>query len=84
MENKINKIITLDDGEKYMIIDQGNYNERCYFLTSKLDNEDNLMDSFSIMEEIVENSEKLVSAVENKALLKALVDYFGKRVLIED
>lgn len=36
MQNKIHTIITLDDQTKYMIIDQGNYNSKCYFLTSKL------------------------------------------------
>ena len=33
MKNKIDKIITLDDGSKYMIMDQGNYNDKCYFFT---------------------------------------------------
>ena len=79
MENKIDKIITLNDGTKYMIMDQGNYNGKCYFLTSKLDNEENLTETFSIMEETVENGVSTVSAVKDERLLKALAEYFQKR-----
>lgn len=42
MKNRINKIISLDDGSKYMVIDQGNYNQKAYYFTSKLDEEENL------------------------------------------
>lgn len=79
MKNRINKIISLDDGSKYMIIDQGNYNEKAYYLTSKLDDEENLTDTFSIMEETIENNISRVSAVKDEKLLKALAEYFQKR-----
>jgi len=80
MENKINKIITLDNEVKYMIVDQGNYNEKCYFLVSKLDNENNLTDTFSIVEETIIDNEKLISSVKDEKLLKSLANYFNKRV----
>ena len=80
MENKIDKIITLDNEVKYMIIDQGNYNGKCYFLVSKLDNEGNLTDTFSIVEENIVNDEKIISSVKDDNLLKALANYFNKRV----
>lgn len=79
MKNRINKIISLDDGSKYMIIDQGNYNQKAYYLTSKLDNEENLTDTFSIMEETTENDQNIVSPVKDETLLKALAVYFQKR-----
>lgn len=79
MKNRINKIISLDDGSKYMIIDQGNYNQKAYYLTSKLDNEENLTDTFSIMEETIENDQNVVSPVKDETLLKALAVYFQKR-----
>lgn len=80
MENKIDKIITLEDDNKYMIVDQGNYNGKCYFMTSKLDKEGNLTDTFSIVEEVVENGASSVSPVKDERLLKALADYFKNRV----
>jgi hypothetical protein len=63
-----------------MIMDQGNYNGKCYFLTSQLDSNDDLTDKISIFEETVENGEKTVSTVKNEKLLKALAEYFQKRV----
>ena len=80
MENKIDKIITLADGNKYMIVDQGNYNGKCYFMTSKLDNEGSLTDTFSIVEETIENGESILTTVKEEKLLKALATYFKDRI----
>lgn len=75
MENRIDKVITLEDNSKYMILDQGNYNGKSYYLTSKLDENGNLTDGFSILE----NNNEVVSTVEDTKLLNALIDYFKKR-----
>lgn len=79
--NRIGKIIMLDDQMKYMIMDQGNYNQKCYFMMSKLDNFDNLTEEFSIMEEEVVNGESLLSKVTDNQLLEALAKYFRERAL---
>lgn len=79
--NRIGKIIMLDDRTKYMIMDQGNYNQKCYFMMSKLDNFDNLTEEFSIMEEEVVNGESLLSKVTDNQLLEALAKYFRERAL---
>lgn len=79
--NRIGKIIMLDDQTKYMIMDQGNYNQKCYFMMSKLDNFDNLTEKFSIMEEEVVNGESLLSKVTDNQLLEALAKYFRERAL---
>ena len=79
--NRIEKIIMLDDQTKYMIMDQGNYNQKCYFMMSKLDNFDNLTEEFSIMEEEVVNGENLLSKVTDNQLLEALAKYFRERAL---
>ena len=79
MKNKTNQIITLDDNSSFMILDQGNYNGKCYFFVSELDENDNLTDKFNIFEETIENNKTTVKTVEEENLLKALVDYFQKR-----
>lgn len=79
--NRIGKIIMLDDRTKYMIMDQGNYNQKCYFMMSKLDNFDNLTEEFSITEEEVVNGESLLSKVTDNQLLEALAKYFRERAL---
>ena len=76
--NRIGKIIMLDDQTKYMIMDQGNYNQKCYFMMSKFDN---LTEEFSIMEEEVVNGESLLSKVTDNQLLEALAKYFRERAL---
>ena len=80
MGNKIDKVITLDDNTKYMIVDQGNYNGKCYFLVSKLDNDNNLTETISIMEETIENGVSTVTTLKDEKLLKALAEYFEKRM----
>ena len=79
--NRIGKIIMLDDQTKYMIMDQGKYNQKCYFMMSKLDNSDNLTEEFSIMKEEVVNGESLLSKVIDNQLLEALAKYFRERAL---
>lgn len=75
MINKIDKIITLDDGSKYMVIDQGYYNHVSYLYVSKLDQEGNLTDTLSIFEE----KDNTVTIVKDNELLKKLAEYFRKR-----
>lgn len=79
--NRIGKIIMLDDKTKYMIMDQGNYNQTSYFMMSKLDNFDNLTEEFFIMEEEIVNGESLLSKVTDNQLLEALAKYFRERAL---
>ena len=79
MENKIDKIITLSDNTRHMILDQGNYNGKCYFLTSMLDNEDNLSNNLSIVEETNTDGMIIIESVSDEKLLDALIKYFKKR-----
>lgn len=80
MENKIDKIITLGNNKKYMIIDQGNCNNKCYFFASLLDQNENLTDQFSILEETIQDGKKVVTSVKEKDVLDALIAYFKDRI----
>ena len=75
MINKIDKVITLDDSSKYMVIDQGYYDHVSYLYVSKLDQDGNLTDTLSIFEE----KENAVTTVKDNELLKKLAEYFKKR-----
>ena len=79
MQNKIDKIITLDNNDQYMVLDQGNYNGKCYFLTSLLDNNGNLTDEISILEETTDGNKSVVSSIIEERLFNALIEYFKKR-----
>ena len=76
MENNIEKIITLENNSKYMILDQGNYNGKAYYLLSRLDENGNLTNSVSV----VENDNGNINSVEDKALIEALFKYFNRQV----
>ena len=75
MGNNIDKVITLDDDSRYMILDQGNYNGKSYYLTSKLDKDDYLTEDFNIFE----HNDDLLCDVQDEKVFNALVDYFKKR-----
>ena len=73
--NNINTIITVGYGTKYMILDQGNYDNKYYYLTSRLDEEDNLTGEFDILE----YDDGIILPVSDEELVNALVEYFKKR-----
>lgn len=83
MENRIDTIITLSNDTKHMVIDQGNYHGKCYFLTSILDNEENLTGNLTILEERKSNYVTTVKLVNDEKLLKALIKYFIKRAGVD-
>lgn len=76
MKNMIDKVITLSDNSKYMVIDQGNYDGKGYYLASKLDEDGNLKEEFVALE----NNNGIVTTVEDEALFNALIGYFKNRV----
>ena len=84
MENKIDQVITLSNNTKHMILDQGNYNGKAYYLTSILDSEDNLSNNLSILEETKEDGKITVESVKNERILEALIEYFRKRFVVEE
>lgn len=80
MKSRINQIITLDDNSKYLILDQGIYLNKNYFLVSKLsDTLDDLTNHFSVFEETKENNKIKIKSVLNKDLLEKLFVYFENR-----
>ncbi len=72
MENKIDKILTLEDGRKYMILNQAYYHETSYLFVSRLDENGNLTNVFSIMKD----ADGEISPVTDSLLLKAMAEYF--------
>ena len=76
MENNIDNIITLDGKDKYMVMDQGNYNGKAYYLLTKLNEKEELTSVVSI----VENDNGKIESVTDSKLLQALIKYFNDRV----
>lgn len=75
MKNNINKIITLDNKDKYVVVDQGNYDGKPYYLLAKLDENGDLTGKVSV----VEDNNGRIESVTEPDLLEALVKYFNER-----
>lgn len=76
MDNKINKILTLENGAKYMVIDQCSYQRKTFFLLCRIDETGSLTEEVQIVEE----RENFVYEIDNQHTLNVLKDFFDRRL----
>lgn len=77
MDNLINNILTLDNDEKYIVLNQALYQNKNYFLVAKVtDDEEDVLDEFKLLEEIEINGEKALQLVNDKKVVELLTKYF--------
>lgn len=76
MENRINKIITLSNNKKYVVINQAIYKGVNYFFVVRTtDDEKDVTDEFRIVEEVVKDGKSYIRDVEDQQLLELLAKY---------
>ncbi len=77
MENLINSIITFDNDEKYIVLNQATYQGKNYFFVAKttVDSED-VEDEFRLLEETEINNEKALQLVTDEKIISLLTKYF--------
>ncbi len=76
MENRINKIMTLKDGKKYIILNQAIYKEKNYYLAVRItDNGEDVTDEFRIIEEIDKDNKKYIRDVKDEKMIQLLSKY---------
>lgn len=76
MENKINKIITLRNGKKYVVLNQAIYKQKNYFfLVGVTDDEENVTDEFRIVQEVEQEGKKFVKDIHDPQLINLLAKY---------
>lgn len=77
MENLINSILTLDNDEKYMVLNQAVYQNKSYFLVVKVaSNEEDVLDEFKLLEETEVNGQKALQLVKDEKIIDLLTKYF--------
>lgn len=77
MENNINNILTLENDEKYIVVNQAIYQGRNYYLVAKVtDDEEDVLDEFKLLEETNIGEEKAVSLVTDEKTIELLTKYF--------
>ena len=69
-------IITLEDNEKYVLLDEVKVNERKYFLALEVTQEEKPTKHYEIFEEEVEDGESYMTIVEDKNLKESLMVNF--------
>ena len=76
MENRINKIITLKDGKKYIILNQAIYKDTNYFfVVGVTENGEDVTEEFRIVEEVKKDSKKYIRDVKDEKLIQLLSKY---------
>ena len=77
MENLINNIITFENDEKYIVLNQGLYQNKNYFLVAKVTpDEEDVTDEFKLLEETEVNGEKAMQIVTDEKVIELLTKYF--------
>lgn len=77
MENLINSILTLDNDEKYMVLNQALYQNKNYFLVARVtDDEEDVLEEFKLLEETEVNGEKALQLVTDEKIIDLLTKYF--------
>lgn len=78
MENRINQVMELENGKKYVVIKQAVYKDHNYFVSARLtDDEQDILEEYVIFEEVEYKGKKSVKKVTDSNLYKLIVKYVG-------
>lgn len=78
MENRINQVMELENGKKYVVIKQAVYKDHNYFVSARLtDDEQDILEEYVIFEEVEYKGKKSVKKVNDSNLYKLIVKYVG-------
>jgi hypothetical protein len=76
MENKINKIVTLEDGQKYYILKQAIYKNENYFIVAEVtEDEEDLKEKFNILHETVENGDTYIEFETDPKVIQIILSH---------
>ena len=81
MKLDINKIITLGNNEKYLVISHVTNNNRDYYYIAELDeNGKDIKDNYKIMEASLDNEKVFLDEVVGETNLKTVLPLFVKNI----
>lgn len=76
----IDSVITLENGVNCLLLEKVVYDNKNYFLSVVLDEEEEPSDEYVIFNEIIEDNEAYVEKVEDIELIAKLVNLFSDKV----
>jgi len=78
MENRINQVMELADGNKYVVMKQAFYKNENYYVTAKLtENEDDVLEEFLVFKQVNNNGQDCMLKVDDPSLVKLVCKYVG-------
>lgn len=76
MTNKINHILTMEDGMKFLVINQVVYNNKNYYFVARItDDESDIVGEYRIVEEQVDGEDTYLSTVTDQDMIRTLAEY---------
>ena len=78
MDIDVDSVITLENNLNYLILDKAKFNGNKYYLSVKVDEEENALDENIILKEINENGSKYVIKETDESIIKELLVIFTK------
>ncbi|MCI8588446.1 MAG: hypothetical protein HFG40_02210 [Bacilli bacterium] len=76
MENKINHILTLQDGTKFLVINQVIFREKNYYFVAKVtEDESDITGEYRIVEETKDGDRVYLSTVQDAETVRMLAEY---------
>lgn len=78
MENRINQVMELADGRKYVVIKQAIYKGNNYFVSMRLtEDEEDVLDEIVVFQEVEHEGQKSVQKVKDPNLFSVICKYVG-------
>ncbi len=78
MENKISKILTFDDGSKYIIAKQAVYKNEVYYIITSVNNEETeILDDFKLVKEVNKDGNMFMEEVTDKETVTIILKHLG-------
>lgn len=82
MKIDINKIITLGNNERYLVISHvTNHQKECYYIAELDESEKDIKDNYKIMELTEENGKSLLNEVVGETNLKTILPLFVNDIM---
>lgn len=76
MTNKINHILTMEDGMKFLVVNQVVYNNKNYYFVARItDDESDIVGEYRIVEEQVDGEDTYLSTVTDTDMIRTLAEY---------
>ena len=73
---KIDDVLSLENGKKYLLLLDSKINEKNYFLAVLVDDNEEPLKEYEVLEQIIDNGEEYVEIIKDPIILNTLLQDF--------